>query len=97
MKLFKSKNLFEAMDYVKAGGQALHVWKPPENAYSEAPVCFKKTKLWGHLLDNNLARLTATARNLGVKVIKVSKQGQRGQHIDLCGKPLQKAIGEAEK
>jgi len=33
-------------------------------------------------------------RRLGVRVVKVSRVGCRGQHIDLCGKPLAKAIQE---
>lgn len=60
-------------------------------------ACFRKTnrQKWAHLCDDDMERLKALARRLGVKRIKVSKEGQRGQHIDLCGAPLRKAIGEA--
>lgn len=49
-----------------------------------------------HLLDANESRLIKTAKRCGVRVIKVSRRGKRGQHIDLCGKPLEKALRECE-
>ena len=90
MKIFKSKHIFDAYDYVENGGVALHLF----GGYPDpkTPLCFLKTKVWGHLLDNDKNRLIKTAKELGVKKIKVSREGIRGQHIDLCGKPLQEAI-----
>lgn len=80
------------MDYADAGGQALHVWNPDVREWPEAPSCFKRSgREWGHLLDRDAERLVATACSLGVKVIAVGRRGLRGQHIDLCGRPLRKA------
>jgi len=93
MKRFESKDIAAAMDFAEAGGVALHVWK---GAWpGKKPRCFRDGQDWGHLFDMNPKRLVATARRLGVRVIKVSRIGGRGQHIDLCGKPLAKAIQEA--
>ena len=93
MTLFKTKQVNEAMDFAEAGGQALHVWK---GAWpGKKPRCFANGQQWGHLLDMDIERLKATARRLGVRVIKASRVGRRGQHIDLCGRPLAKAIEES--
>ena len=95
MKLFTHPT--KAIDYAREGGQALHVFP----AYKEprAPAVFKQYREWGHLIDQNKERLIKTARWLGVRVIKVDREGNRGQHIDLCGKPLEraKALCEAER
>lgn len=81
------------MDYADAGGQALHVWQG--NWPGPKPRCFVNGREWGHLIDRDHARLVATARRLGVHVVCVSRPGERGQHIDLCGRPLERAIEEA--
>lgn len=97
MRRFESRKIRAAYAFVEQGGQALHVWKPPKGGWPGAPACFMKSRRqWGHLLDNDKARLIATARRLGVRVIKVAQEGRRGQHIDLCGRPLERAIKECE-
>lgn len=94
MKRFEHREVFEAIKYAEDGGQALHVWEP--NGYTEPnmPICFRRTnrKTWAHLIDYNKERLIKSAKSFGVRIIKVSKEGVRGQHIDLCGKPLLKAM-----
>ena len=64
------------------------------------PKCFRQArdagKSWGHLIDNDRERLETTARRLGVRVIKVSRPGRNGQHIDLCGRPLERAMEECK-
>ncbi len=45
-----------------------------------------------HLFDQNTVRLVATARRLGVHVLKIDHQGTPNQHIDLCLGPLRRAI-----
>ena len=94
MKLFKYREIREAYAYVREGGQALHV-QPNSFAYKDIPICFKKSKQWGHLFDQDKERLVKTAKRLGVRVIKVENAGdEKRQHIDLCGKPLERAIEE---
>jgi len=39
-----------------------------------------------------LERLTATARQLGVRRIVVDQEKTEKQHVDLCGKVLERAI-----
>jgi len=90
MKLFKERQLKEAYEYARTGGQSLHLFSDP-GIYPGAPKCFKRSRDAAHLFDYNIGRLIATARRLGVRVIKIGRKGRHGQHIDLCGKPLQRA------
>lgn len=94
MKVFDSAHIREAMAHAAKGGQALHVWRGVWAGTK--PRCFVDGRLWGHLLDNDEARLVTTARRLGVNKIKVSRRGKPGQHIDLCGMPLERAMKEVE-
>jgi hypothetical protein len=99
MKLFDQrvhrKAISEAKAYAAAGGQALHVWDPGPGGWPRAPAVFQRTRPWAHLFDQDLDRLVATAKRLGVKVIKPGRVGGPGQHIDLCGAPLKKAMAES--
>jgi hypothetical protein len=44
-----------------------------------------------HLFDQDLPRLIATARALGLRKPLIHRLGQPGQHVDLWGAPLEKA------
>ena len=96
MKLFEERQLQQAYDHTKGGGQALHLFSEP-GFYPGAPKCFKRSREAAHLFDYNIGRLIATAKRLGVRVIRIGHKGQRGQHIDLCGKPLQRAKEESSQ
>lgn len=95
MKIFATMELREAQTYAASGGQALHLHNIIVNERT-APQCFIRAVRRGewiaHLFDNDVERLTATARRLGVNVIVVEHQGHKDQHIDLCGRPLRKAL-----
>ena len=98
MNIFQRRELEAAIAWATAGNQALHLMEG-SFAYLQkrTPSCFKGRKQIAHLFDNDESRLIATARRLGVHVIKVERRGwKEGQHIDLCGKPLETAILEAE-
>jgi hypothetical protein len=99
MKYFSHREIYEARAYAAKGGQALHVWKPGEagKTWPGAPGVFKRNMTWAHLFDQDVERLQATARRLGVRVIAVQDRRTRDQHIDLCGKPLKRAIKETEQ
>jgi len=90
-------NLREALKDVAKGGQALHLWKARPYSCPKAPACFKGKRLWGHLLDSDKKRLVATARALGVRVVCVHRPGEPRQHVDLCGKPLGRAIKQCSE
>jgi hypothetical protein len=94
MKLFEYREVREAKAHALDGGQALHVFP----AYKEprAPVCFKRSDEWGHLLDQDEERLIRTAKQLGVRKIVVDQKGTERQHIDLCGAPLRRAKQRCE-
>lgn len=98
MKLFQQRELKGAYAYAEMGGQALHVISGTY-AYLRpgTPAVFKKQDQIAHLIDNNVERLMATARRLGVRVIKVERPQRTGQHIDLCRKPLERAITECQQ
>lgn len=87
----------EAMDFADAGGIALHIWVPDNNMLQRAPTVFRINRnLWAHLIDMDAERLVKLARSFGVRVIKLEREGRRGQHIDLCGMPLQRAMAIAK-
>lgn len=98
MKRFNHHEVEAAMDHAEDGGQALHVWDPSVGAVGDMPRCFARAmqagKPFGHLLDCDHDRLRATAFGLGVRRVVVRRAGRRGQHVDLCGRPLEKAIGK---
>ena len=95
MKLFEEREIFKAYRHSVEGGQALHLFSWP-GASPGAPLCFKKSKQGGHLLDMDKYRLIETARGLGVRIIKIGREGTKKQHVDLCGRPLQKAIKQCK-
>lgn len=98
MKRFEERQIKEAYEHAKQGGQALHMMGG-RYAYlrPDTPSCFKGRREIAHLFDQSVGRLTATARKLGVRVIKVERLGTHAQHIDLCGKPLERAIELAKQ
>lgn len=67
----------------------------PHKAHA-GPRCFSKYDEYGYLMDRDEARLVLTARRLGVCSIKVEKRGTPMQHVDLCGRPLERAKALAE-
>jgi hypothetical protein len=97
VKVFQQRDIKEAQLYALAGHQAVHLMSG-SFAYirKDTPNCFKNQKTIAHLFDQDETRLIATAKKLGVRVIKIERKGQPGQHIDLCGKPLLRALEQAE-
>lgn len=90
MKVFQEREVCEAIKHALAGEQVLHLQRPSPNLPG-VPLCFRRAKEWGHLLDQDARRLARTARQLGVRRIVVAHRGERTQHVDLCGKPLARA------
>lgn len=87
MKIFLQRELRQAYEYAAGGGQALHVCQSRGFVMSDAPACFRRSAQFAHLFDQDHARLLETARRLGVRDI----------HVDLCGKPLERAIDQAQE
>ena len=98
MKSFTQMQQREAIAHAASGGQALHTidgsWA---NLRSDTPQCFKGQRQIAHLFDQDAERLQATARKLGVRVVRIERRGQPGQHVDLCGKPLGRAVALCER
>lgn len=88
LMLFHHREQHRAISWAAAGHQALHVFKWE----GLGPNCFQGRPYIAHLYDMNRARLVRTARGLGVRKIVVGRDGQYGQHVDLCGAPLEAAI-----
>ncbi len=89
MKLFQGHREYRAaLDVAAAGGQALflHPWGAPSRVR-----CFNGVRWIGKLFDRDKARLVATARQLGVRVVVVDREGQETQHVDLVARPLERA------
>lgn len=99
MKRFEVLELPEAISHAAEGGQALHLHRIIVDE-RRAPRCFVDAVRRGediaHLFDQDYKRLCATGRKLGVRVIVVEHEGEEGQHIDLCGGPLRKALALCE-
>jgi hypothetical protein len=84
MKLFKMRELKEAIEYASQGGQALHV-----HTLNSGHWLFKRYLVIGHLFDQDRKRLVYLVGKLGVNVIKIEREGTPKQHIDLCGRPFE--------
>ena len=97
MRQFDERDVWEARDYALAGGQALHCHY---QLGVRPPACFRRDvnagKAIGHLFDQDRDRLKATARRFGVRVIVIERADKPLQHIDLCGKPMERALAECE-
>jgi hypothetical protein len=100
VKVFTQWALRAALAHAAAGGQAVHCHRVIVDR-SRAPRCFVAAVDRGediaHLFDRDKARLEATARRLGVRVVVVEHEGLPGQHVDLCGAPLSRALVEARR
>jgi hypothetical protein len=94
LKVFRYRELEAAILWARKGHQALHLMQHSEYRWA-GPPCFKRSKVMAHFFDQDVGRLIKSAKRLGVRVIKVEREGDEGQHIDLCGKPLEKALSEA--
>lgn len=96
IRIFEEREIAQARLFASDGGQALHLMSG-RFAYlrKDTPQCFKGRGMIAHLFDNDRDRLIRTARRFGVKVIRVERDGEHGQHIDLCGAPLTRARQEA--
>ena len=92
MKRFEAREIRKAIDYAMQGGQALHI-----HSINRGHPLFRRYPMIAHLFDQDKQRLIATAHRLGVRVIKVGREGEQQQHIDLCGKPFTKAFESCEK
>ncbi|HUX16767.1 MAG TPA: hypothetical protein VMW52_09870 [Phycisphaerae bacterium] len=96
MKLFPTKDIKGAMAYAAAGRQALHMMTGEWAKGWGGPQCFRKAREFAHLFDQNADRLIGTARRLGVRQVVVSERGTHRQHVDLCGRPLERAKAQAD-
>lgn len=96
MKIFFQREIREAYAYAAAGGMALHLCSVAF-AGPQAPGCFRRGEQFAHLFDQNYDRLIGTAKCFGVKVVVPQHCGTYRQHVDLCGKPLARAINLANK
>lgn len=98
MKLFQERELREAYDHAMQGGMSLHLIGG-QYAYlrKDTPSCFKGRRQIAHLFDQNAARLAKYARGIGVRVIRIEHPGTHRQHLDLCGKPLERAMEHAKQ
>lgn len=99
MRAYTTMQVDEAVAYAAAGGVALHLHTIIVHR-DRAPRCFvaavDRGEWIAHLFGQNEHELRAIATQLGVRVIVVERRGKPGQHIDLCGRPLRRAIDLCE-
>lgn len=100
IKVFQALEIDEAIAFAAAGGQAIHLHRIIVSR-AKAPRCFVQAvdrgEFIAHLFDQDRERLEGTARDCGVRVILVEREGTPYQHIDLCGKPLRLARQMADE
>lgn len=96
MKIYLQRELREAYAHAAEGGIALHICTSAGLVTAAAPGCFRRSQQFAHLFDQNLDRLLAMAKKFGVRVIRPQHCGTHRQHIDLCGRPLERAIAHVE-
>lgn len=98
IKTFEDREVREAIAYASAGGQAVHLH---QTCGPGAPACFRRDVAAGkdiaHLFDQDADRLVTTVRRLGVRVVVVEREGTDRQHVDLCGRPLERLLAEARR
>lgn len=87
MKRFELRELSQAYAWSMGGGQALHV-----HTLTMGHRFFSRYSVIAHLFDQDKDRLATTARSLGVRSVVIEHEGTRKQHVDLCGKPLERAL-----
>lgn len=92
MKIFQTTEIRQAIEHSQLGGQALHL-----HPFTQGHPLFKRYKQIAHLFDQDLNRLHATVKALGVRVVKVEHLGTHKQHVDLCGRPLERAKAKAQE
>ena len=95
MKHYTARTDFkQAVADAANGGQALftHNW-----GMATGSKCFHGAKVIGKLFDQNARRLEETARALGVRRVKIDRRDHPWQHVDLVGKPLERAIAMASE
>ena len=65
-----------------------------------APACFVRDiragKPIAHVFCRNVTLLQQLARRLGVRIVKIDRPATASQHVDLCGRPLEKLLAELE-
>lgn len=97
MRKFESREIRDAEEYARSGGQALHIFnRGGEFDHLTKISVFLRNHPWAHLFDQDKARLVKTARKLGVRQIVIDREDRDGQHVDLCGKPLDRALALCE-
>ncbi|MEN6550033.1 MAG: hypothetical protein ABFE07_28660 [Armatimonadia bacterium] len=97
MKAFAQDQVREAQGYAAAGGQALHLINTAILLGMDVPPPFRGAKALAHLFDQDLDRLVATAKRLGIRILLVHRPGELSQHVDLVGGPLRKAMKECQR
>ena len=97
IRIFQERESQAALKFAVEGGQALHLMSGRyADLRSDTPSCFKGRREIAHLFDQDATRLRETALRLGVRVILIERPGTPRQHIDLCGRPLDRAKQAAE-
>ena len=98
LRTFEARQVAEAVAHAAGGGQAVHLHRV---CGPGAPACFRRDVAAGkdiaHLFDQDAARLVATVKRLGVRVVVVERRGTDRQHVDLCGRPLERLIAQADE
>lgn len=93
MKILGQEDAIEARRVSWLGGQALQVCSPSRTVSCSREI--KPGETFGKLFDDDLGRLLTTAARF-TKTPLVLRPGLKGQHVELFGYCLEKAIAAAK-
>lgn len=95
------RRLLEDRCYLRPGEtMVLHIWHPSADERARSIVPFRWAERWAHLFGDDADELVKVAKIFGVRRPFVHRRGLKGQHVDLCGGPLDRlanAIDACEK
>lgn len=97
MRRFDGKEeLKAAKAYAGGGGQALLVIPHGCPVGPRTPMCFRNAREYGYLFDQDPLRLSRTVQALGVSKLEIDHLGEPSQHVNLCGRPLLRAVARCQ-
>jgi len=92
MKLFRRSQTREAIHYAIDGGQALQPFIKTSVFCGGCGNFFKYPQRAARLFDQDYKRLVETIKSFGINSVHVHLEGQDKQHVDVVGKPLERAM-----
>ena len=93
LQVFQCEEIQAAYAHAAAGGIAVHLHSI---VFPHSPQCFRRAVKRGeqiaHVFGQDAVELRRLAREIGIKVVFIDKEGTPRQHLDACGAPLKRLL-----